>query len=75
VRTFACGFDKSSIETISNPLPGDIMDTPSEPWEKNPAAVALGRLNRGKKKKLSPTEKKRRREAFAEARKSRWPKK
>lgn len=39
------------------------MNTPNQ-TEKNPAAVALGRLTRGKKKTLSPAERQRRSEAM-----------
>ena len=39
---------------------------------KNPEAVALGKLNKGKKKKLSDAEKARRREALALVRVRRW---
>lgn len=35
-------------------------------------AAALGRLNKGKKKKLSPAERARRRRSLAKARKLRW---
>jgi len=41
----------------------------------NKAAQQLGRLARGKPKRISQAESKRRRERLAEARKKRWPKK
>jgi len=41
----------------------------------NKAAQQLGRLAKGKPKRISQAESKRRRESLAEARKKRWPKK
>jgi hypothetical protein len=40
----------------------------------NKAAQQLGRLARGKPKRISQAESKRRRASLAEARKKRWPK-
>jgi hypothetical protein len=45
------------------------------PPKKNPAAVALGKLAAGKKKKLTSAEIAKRTERLAEARKKRWEKK
>jgi hypothetical protein len=45
------------------------------PPKKNPAAVALGKLAAGKKKKMTSAEIANRTERLAEARKKRWEKK
>jgi hypothetical protein len=42
-----------------------------KPQTKHPAAVALGKLNKGRTKRISDMERDRRREAMANARKSR----
>ncbi len=42
--------------------------------KKNPMAVALGKLAKGKKKTLSKAERARRKERMAKAREKRWPK-
>lgn len=42
---------------------------------KNPAAVALGKRNKGVPKKLSEEERERRRKAFEKAKSKRWQKK
>ena len=42
-----------------------------KPKDKHPAAVALGKLNKGRPKRISDEERARRREAMANARKSR----
>lgn len=41
--------------------------------EKNPYAVALGRLNRGVPKRITPEDRVKRTARLAEARKLRWP--
>lgn len=41
--------------------------------KKNPAAVALGKLNKGKKKNLSEEAIRKKREALSLARVKRWP--
>jgi hypothetical protein len=46
-----------------------------KPPKKNPAAVALGKLAAGKKKKLTTAEIAKRTERLMEARKKRWEKK
>ena len=70
----ACGWTGMEIETCDNPLPGDVMDRAGKPWEKNPAAVALGKLAKGHKKNVSKRESAARRDRLANARKRRWVK-
>ena len=48
------------------------MNNQSSPLPKNPNAVALGKLGRGKAKTLTLSERKRRRKSLEEARKVRW---